>query len=263
MIESSMLHLLNVDALALRSSSLRDDNAEDAVLETGLHRVLVDTGRESEGTREAAAGHLANPVARLRLLWLLLLLLGHFGGLAFGALGCVWVGAGHLGLVLDSRLVVVLAFAFGDLALLSLAFDEASWRLAFFVDVMGLTLDGQGLWVGELDVDVLLLDARKLAMQLIGILVLRNVEFWLERAKATGEGRWTKATGASGGADRMVGVFVEESEHGSELALDESWEVGHLACWCGSGWSCFADSVDLWKSIVDSDALHRRVVVSL
>ena len=56
------------------------------------------------------------------------------------------------------------------------------------------------MWVGELDVHVLLLNARELALELVGVGVLADVEFGLVGADG----------GVGGEAARRMGVVVVE-----------------------------------------------------
>ncbi|KAI7242256.1 hypothetical protein KC330_g151 [Hortaea werneckii] len=113
-----------------------------------------------EGACEFADTAFGKPVPSL--------IFGYFGTLVglLGSLACrpgICISARHRRgvLVLNRRLLVFLA-ALYLCALLAL--DESCWTLPFFATMLGTTLDGQGLAVGELDVDVLLLNAGQLAM---------------------------------------------------------------------------------------------------
>lgn len=144
--------LLDVDLSWLRSLSLGDQDAQDTVLEAGLDSVLVNSGREGEGTVELSNGALADPVFRLAGVFLLLgntLLLGLLGDLV-ARLG--WI-------VLNGGLVAELLL-FGVLAIL----DETLWALALFTHMLVAAGDGEGVVVGPLNVDVLLLDPGKFAL---------------------------------------------------------------------------------------------------
>jgi hypothetical protein len=70
-VEADCSPLLDVDLAALRSLSLRDDDAQNAVLEASLDSILIDAGRESKGAVELSNGSLRDPVLGLgRLLML-------------------------------------------------------------------------------------------------------------------------------------------------------------------------------------------------
>ena len=68
------------------------------------------------------------------------------------------------------------------------------------------------MWVGELDVHVFLFDAGELAMELVGVFELADVEFGLKGADVA------LAAGAVGV------VVIEEAEDGGEFGLGEAWE---------------------------------------
>ncbi|ROV97667.1 hypothetical protein VSDG_04565 [Cytospora chrysosperma] len=224
--------LVDVDAAGLVLLGLGHGDAQDAVVEVGRDGLLVDAGGEAEGARELADGALRDPEL---LDGLLLLLLG--GGLGGGDLG--GGGAGLLGLlgrlVLDGGLVAhVLLVGFAALgdgaAHLGAALDEAGGRRARGVVALGPTRDHEGLRLGELDVDVVLLDAGELTVELVGVLRLLHVE-------ARGEGG-SGAAGAMAGAGLsagLLGVLVEviqEAEERGERGLRSkvgSWEERHFA----------------------------------
>ena len=216
--------LLDVDLPRLRSLSLRDDNAQNTILQASLYSFLVDTGREGERAVELSYRALANPVLRLGRLVLL-------GNLLLVGLLCDLVGLGRI--ILNGRLVTNLLLV-RVLAVL----DEALWALTFFADVLVATRDGQGVVVGPFNVDVLLLNTRELSVEFIALLCLLDVELGgegpdaLELAVEVTEG--------------LAVVFVKQAEDGSKL-LSESWEERHC-CWCGcevssSCWFC--DTVKL------------------
>lgn len=220
---------------------------------------------------ELANRALGDPVAGLRALllgWRLALLgLGDLGvGLSLlggvgGGLGG-WVGAAHgLVFVLGGRLVVGLGSTvrggllagFGDLGWLGLTFDGSGGRCAALGVALGAALDGQGLRIGELDVDVLLVDAGEFAVQLVRILTLLDVKAGLEGADSLVEG------GTEAAAHGVVGVVVEKAEERCELAREwgRAWAEGseerHVSGWC----DLLRDSVVDRKSGVDADSLHR------
>ena len=151
-------NLLDVDAARLGRSSLGNADGEDAILETGLDAVLVDTGGEREGTGETAADALGDPVG---VVWILLLggLLDDLGG--FG-LGTLLLDGGLVRGVLDGGLLG------GAVELLGAG--------AFLVVDLGAAGHDQGVLVGEFDRDVLLLDARQLTLEHVGVFDLFEVE---------------------------------------------------------------------------------------
>lgn len=61
----SLLDLLDVDAPGLRSSRLRNDDAEDTILHAGLDGIMVDARREGESAAEGTAVELPHPVPAL------------------------------------------------------------------------------------------------------------------------------------------------------------------------------------------------------
>jgi len=149
---------------------LGDDNGKNAVLHGSMDSILVDTNREGEGSREFANATLRNPEFGLGLLWLLGILLGDSGVLGSALLF-------DIGLVV---LVLSILAAFSDCARRGGTFDEASWGVAGFVGALDSTFDGDSVVIAELDVDILLLNAREFTVQLIVILDLLDVEFGVE-----------------------------------------------------------------------------------
>ena len=200
-------------------------NGQDTILHRSLDAVVVDEIGESEGPREGADRAFGDPVLGFGLFWLLgmlrLLLLGDLGG-AFSAL----IG------ILDSCLVAVGTL---DGALSGCIFDETGWGGTRGVAVLGAAFDGQGVAVGELDVDVLLLNAGKFAVKLESGLRLNQVPFGGECLQVGACGVFTTTNPA-------VSIkVVQHSEEGlervySRVGIDESaWKVRHLAClfcWC-------------------------------
>jgi hypothetical protein len=154
--------VLNRDLLRGLLLGLGNGHAEDSVLEAGLDGLLVDADGEAERAVERSNRALRDPV--LRLVVRLLgdsLLLGLRRDLRIGA-----VGFGRLlgGLVLDGGLVRLIAF------------DGLGWTCAFFAHSFVLARDRQCVRIRPLDVDVLLLDTRELAVQLIAVFVLLHIE---------------------------------------------------------------------------------------
>jgi hypothetical protein len=128
---------------------------------------------------------------------------------------CVRFGA----LVLDAGL----AFVFEFLRLRTLTvLDESGGTLSLFSYVFVTSRDAERVVVRPLDVDILLFDARELAMEFVRVWCLLDIEFWREGADGF-EGRVEITEG-------VALVFVEEAEHGRQL-LGEAWEKRH----CGVG----------------------------
>jgi hypothetical protein len=252
-VEADCSPLLDVDLAALRSLSLRDGNAQDTVLETSLDSILIDTRREGERAMELANRALGDPVSRLGRF----LLLRHF--LLVGLLSDLRVVvAGVCSLILDGRLVLelLLVLAVFELLLVLTVLDEALWALTLFADVLVAPGNGQCVVVGPFDVDVFLVDAGELAVELVAFLGFLDIELGGERADALEL--------AVDVAEGLAVVLVEEAEEGSEL-LREAWEERHC-CWpCGEsssgGW--FRDAVELlWDSSkCCAQWLHRCLVV--
>lgn len=86
-------------------------------------------------------------------------------------------------------------------------------RVAGGVGALGVAADGDGLDVGELDLDVLLVDAGQLAVQLIGVLDLLDVELGGEGFQDVAAG---PRLGCVLGALRVLLEVVEEAEERME-----------------------------------------------
>jgi len=201
-------HLLNGDLLASLLLGLGDQDGQDAVLHGSMNSVLVNTDGEAEGTGELANAALRDPVFLLRLLMgggRLGVLLGNLGGGGFGIL------------VLDGSLMSLLR----DSTFSSGCLDETSGASAGFVFALSTTLDCESIGVGEFDLNVLLVDAGKLAMEFITILDLSEIKLW-------GEGLQMSA---SGGAVNIAGVLVELIEHTEERVERGGWVVGDEGSW--------------------------------
>jgi len=219
-VESSRL-VVDGDLAALMLLSLRNKDAENAVLHRGLDLILVDASREAEGAGELADAALRDPVLRSRLLGFLLLLgdLRVFGG---------WC-SGLSGIVLDSCLVGG-CLALSDGASCGGSFDVARGTSSAFIGALGATADVDGLLVDELDLDVLLVNAREFAVEFVGVLELLDIEFGLEGLQSIGA-----ATAGSG----VVVEVIQEAEEGCEGGFrNEGGQCGsveerHLAC---GGW---------------------------
>lgn len=187
-------HLLDGNLLgASVDDLLRHNDGQNAVLETGLDVVVVDGSRELEGAVELADRAFAHPVAVLLVVVLADLLvtgLDHFGTLLLLLL----VVRGLLGGLLGSSGVV---FA------------------------LAAALDHESLVVGELNVNVLLGNAGKLAVQKVGIVGFANI-----KAGRKGAHRGSLASG------RPVDiVVVQEAEERGEVARSvEGVEERHFEC---------------------------------
>lgn len=242
----SFLLLVDGDAAALVLLGLGHDDGQDSVAKGGADLVVVDPARELEGAGELADAALRDPelVLRLGLRLLLrgrlaLLDLGDRGG-GSGRSGGGGAGAVILDVILDRglvRLVVVLLLLRGLVALL----EEAGWRRAGRVGALDAAADDDGLRVRELEVDVLLLDARKLAVQLIVVLSLPQIELGSESLNVPSVVApvWLRRS--------VVGVLVEvvnEAEEAGEVRLGLGVESGcehrHF------DW-CVLDVVVIWK----------------
>lgn len=173
---------------------LGDGDAEDAILQTGLDAVVVDTGREGEAPGELAHATFGDPV---RVLWLM------FGDVLASGGGDLCAGRPGLWLLL-----------------LLLRFLGRGWLAAFFTVVLGAAPDGEGVFVGELDGHVLLVDTGEFTFQGVPVLGLLDVEFG-------GEG----ALGRVGHLLEFGKGVVEELEERSHLLTvraaecrSEAWE---------------------------------------
>ena len=155
------------------------------------------------------------------------------GGISLGD-GGLLVAA--LAFILDGRLLVfvLVLLVFGALV------DEALGRGAAFGAVLRAAADGEGVAIGPFDVDVLLLDSRQLAVQLVGVLHLPDVKLGREGAQAGVEA-------AEVVLPRRLIVVVNETEDRGEFL--EAREERHCACGCVE-W-CFGYSAAelLWKSL--------------
>lgn len=226
--------LVDVDAARLVLLGLGDTDAQDTVVQVRRDTFLVDAGREAEGPRELADGALRDP----KLLGgLLLLLIG--GGLGLGDLGggCL---PGLLGLlILDAGLVgvVVVLAALGDgAAHLAGPLDEAGGRGARGVVAFGAARDDDGLGLGELDVDVVLLDSGELAVELVGVIRLLHIKAWGEGGCGAAG---ALAVGLGAGLLRELLKVIQEAEEGGERGLRGevgSREERHFVG-CGREWS--------------------------
>lgn len=101
--------------------------------------------------------------------------------------------------------------------------DEASWGSAGGVGALRSAANDHGLRVGELDVNVLLVDARELAVELVGVVGLADIELGLPA------GDVGSATALA--LTRVVVKVVKEAEEGSEGSVgvvEVSGEESHF-----------------------------------
>lgn len=198
---------------------LRNDNAEQTVLHGGCDIVLVDASWERERARELSNTALRDPELRFRFLGASGLgLLGNFGGSAF----CTFV--------LDGSLVGLVTIGTLDGTSSWSTFDEASGRGTGLIRALGATLDGDGVVIAELDLDVLLLDTGEFAVQLIVVLDLLDVELGVEGLHLAA------VTTATSVALRVLVEVLEKLEEWVEGGVGggETWEVveRHLSDRC-------------------------------
>lgn len=228
-------------------------DAQNTIVETGLDLLLVDRGGEVEGPLEMTKRALRDPESLGRLLLLLLLLvlvvLDHFG---FAAILLV----GRIVLILDRGLVgtlvvllLLLLTTLGDGGFL-VALDVAGRGSTRGVGALGVAADHQGLRVGELDVDVVTIEAGELAVELVAVLGLVQVELGAHNA----------GVAATVGARSIVGTLIaldlasvvikiaEQAEQGSEARVgDTAREESHCDCCCCGVWMGYREK----RSVVE------------
>lgn len=219
---------LDSDASRLVLLGLGDNNAQDSVLESSRDVVLVDACGEVEAARELAKGALGEPVLGL-VSGLLLTLLGVF---VLGDLIAAFVRGGFL-LILDGSVVGVLVFlmfltALSDGALVLGTLNKGSRWCASSVGAFSLATDEHCLWLGEFDVNILLGHAGELAMELVGISGLADVELGLPLGKAGASGAVLSLALA-----RVAIEVVKETEErgkGSIGVVEVAREESHCVC---------------------------------
>lgn len=195
--------LVDGDLAALGLLRLRNDNAENTVFHAGANIVLIDADWEAKRAREFPHTSLRDPVlgfGRLRL--------GFSGFIVRGidrCTGCFGILVFDCGFLMD---VAVCLAAFCD-CVGSLGTFDGGWGCTGAVGMLGTALDSYGLYVGEFDFDVLLLDARKLSMEFIRILEFFHVEFGIESLHG-----WAPMVSLTG--ILVVVKIVEESKQRSE-----------------------------------------------
>ena len=132
------------------SGGFWNDDAQDTVLQVGFDPILVNAGREGEGTVELPNGALGNPVFGLVLMVFLGLLF--FGGFGDFLILCA-IGRGFLVVIFDS--------GFMRLGSIGHVSSDAALRLVSTVGgvfALNAAFDDQGVGVCELDVDIFLID---------------------------------------------------------------------------------------------------------
>lgn len=176
-------------------------DAEDTILHGSMDSILINTDWEAEATRELANAPLRNPVFSLRLLWLLLGL----GNFACAVLRSV--------LIFDSSLVslVIGLTALSDGTNGSGTLDEASRRGTGGIRTLGTALDGQCLGIGELDLNILLLNTWKFSMKFVGVGNLLDIELGVEGLQVR-----AVMTTLRNVATRVLIEVIEKSEEGRE-----------------------------------------------
>jgi len=195
--------------------SLRNDNAKNAVLHRSLDSILINANREAEAALEFADGAFRNPVSGLRLLGLVV------GGLGLGV-SDLGAGGTLFTCVFDGGFVgfVVMLTAFSDGASGSGSLDISGGRSTRGVGALSATFDGQGLGVAELDLNVLLLDTGKFAVELVGVLEFLDIELG-------GEGlQESTVVVAAIGSCRVAAVVLEVIEQAEERSEGGGWVVG-------------------------------------
>jgi hypothetical protein len=182
---------------------LGHNDTEDTVLKAGRDGILVDACGKVEAARELANAALSKPVLGL-VGWLLGLLV-----LLDDLLEARLVGL-RLGLVFDCGLVAgaVLALALSDGSSGGVTLDGTAGWCAGSVGALDLAANEHGLRLCELDLNVLLVYARELAVELVGFTGLADIKLGLPVLK-TGA-----ATLASSSA--LTGVVVEVIEKAEE-----------------------------------------------
>jgi len=143
--------LLNNDSLALMAGGLWNDYAQDTILQVGFDRILINAGREGEGTVKLSYGALGDPVFGLVLMVFLGLF---FGGLCDFLILCA-IGRGFLGVIFDG--------GFMRLGSIRHVSSDAALRLVSTIGgifALNAAFDDQGVGVCELDVDIFLINPR-------------------------------------------------------------------------------------------------------
>lgn len=146
--------LSDVDFLArLFFGRLVDTDGEDAIFQFRRDVVTIDSGREAEGSRELSPGALGDPVGKLGFFLLSGRGLDNFGRLAISTFV---VNSGFVRRILGSFYLL--------------------WWCSLLMVRLRVAGNDQRLLVGELDREVLLLDAGKFTFELVVIFGLFEIE---------------------------------------------------------------------------------------
>jgi len=199
---------------------LWNDNGEQAVLHSSSDAVLIDTRWEGEASRKFSDAALRDPELGFGLLGLSgFFLVGEFGGSTLSST-----------LVLDGSFVGLVAIRILDGTLGRSILDETSWGCSGGVAALGAAFDGQGVGIGKLDLDILLLDSWEFAVQFVSVLAFLDVELGSECLQ-----------GGANVSVTLTAVFIEVVEHAEEwleggvgrVGSDErACEERHLAFGC-------------------------------
>lgn len=149
--------LVDVDFARLVRGSFGHGDAENAILERCFDIVLVDAGGEAERAVELAVRAFSHPVGRFIV------------GFGFGCDGV----RGGCELLVALILIVILNSYF-----MSLCVSLTLIAICHFA--VHAAAHNQGIWVRELDIDVFAVESGEFAVELISILNLADVKFWLE-----------------------------------------------------------------------------------
>jgi len=149
--------LLNLDASGLGFLGLRDTKGQNPVLEGGGNSILLNSLGKAEDARKIAETALSDPI-----------------------LGPVVGGLGGLGGLSGSLFTSFLLACLGNGTALLGFLEQPSWRRPSRVRPFNMAAHMQSLGLRKLDGHVLLTHASKLAMKLIRISNLTQVEFRLE-----------------------------------------------------------------------------------
>jgi len=153
-------HSVGVDLdflLCLGLLHLRDDDTQDSILHAGLDVFVVDRVGKGEAARKLTNAALRDPVG---MLWI-------GPGDFLGASGGHFFARGLL-----SRVVPAFGTDFGGGGLGT-----------FLSQAFGPAFDGDGLLVGKLNNNILLVYTRQLAFENVIVLCFLDVELWCERAR--------------------------------------------------------------------------------
>jgi hypothetical protein len=142
----------DLDLAARGLLGLRDPGAENTVLHIGLDAILIDWLSEIEGARKLASAAFGDQELDLILILLVLLILIPSIELSTGLAGCAPI--------LGCALLLLFA-TLSDGASGTLTPTNVAWECVGSFDTAP---NGEGLGVGELDLNILLIDTRKLTV---------------------------------------------------------------------------------------------------